>query len=144
MSLAQRTATRYMLANLFSVEILSEKHLTFQNILSHKNHKSFHDTCLVIRTHVIFFFFKESSHYCNGPLKPGTEYRFKIRAYTEITKFSETRWSKSIRTDPDNTAVLVGIIIPIILLILAVIVIFAIKRLVQYKVTILSYFTNYS
>ena len=73
---------------------------------------------------------QESSHYCNGPLKPGTEYRFKIRAYTEYTKFSETRWSKSIRTDPDNTAVLVGIIIPIILLILAVIVIFAIKRCV--------------
>ena len=70
----------------------------------------------------------KNGNYCNGPLKPGTEYRFKIRAYTTPERFSETRWSKSIRTDPDNTAVLVGIIIPIILLILAVIVIFAIKR----------------
>jgi len=71
----------------------------------------------------------KNGNYCNGPLKPGTEYRFKIRAYTTPERFSETRWSKSIRTDPDNTAVLVGIIIPIILLILAVIVIFAIKRI---------------
>ena len=76
----------------------------------------------------VAFQVKEKARYCNGPLKPGTEYRFKIRAYTTIDKFSETAWSKPIRTDPDNTAVLVGIIIPIILLILAVIVIFAIKR----------------
>ena len=74
--------------------------------------------------------------YCNGPLKPGTEYRIKIRAYTAIDKFSETKWSKSIRTDPDNTAVLVGILIPVILLVLAVVVIFVVMfvvRRVRYK-----------
>lgn len=36
---------------------------------------------------------------CNGKLKPGTIYRFKVRAYTGGTKFSETAWSQPISTD---------------------------------------------
>lgn len=84
--------------------------------------------------------------YCNGPLKPGASYRFKVRAYTtrdqvsETTskrdtppltfniafplhaKFAETSWSSAYSTDPDNTAVLaVGIITPILLIVGAVI-----------------------
>ena len=51
--------------------------------------------------------------YCNGPLKPGGLYRFKIRAYTTRDQFSETHWSQPVQTDPDNTPVLVGITIPI-------------------------------
>lgn len=66
--------------------------------------------------------------YCNGPLKPGGVYRFKIRAYTNPGKFSETHWSQPIQTDPDNTAFLVGIIIPIILLLLVVLIILAVRR----------------
>jgi len=61
----------------------------------------------------------EHSHgKCNGKLKPGTIYRFKVRAYTGGDKFSETAWSQPISTDPDNTAILVGIIVPIVLLLL--------------------------
>ena len=41
--------------------------------------------------------------YCNGPLKPGTIYRIKIRAYTTRELFSESKWSAEIKTDPDNT-----------------------------------------
>ena len=54
--------------------------------------------------------------------------RFKIRAYTTREIFSESKWSAEITTDPDNTTFLVGIIIPIILLLIALIVIFAIRR----------------
>jgi cadherin 5 type 2 (VE-cadherin) len=36
-----------------------------------------------------------------------------IRAYTGPDKFSETNWSQPISTDPDNTAILVGITVPI-------------------------------
>jgi receptor-type tyrosine-protein phosphatase beta len=67
--------------------------------------------------------------YCNGPLKPGGIYRFKIRAYTTRDQFSETNWSQPIQTDPDNTAFLVGIIIPIILLVLVALVVLGIRRL---------------
>ncbi len=66
--------------------------------------------------------------YCNGPLKPGTVYRFKIRAYTYPGKFSETHWSQQIQTDPDNTAFLVGIIIPIILLLLVALILLGVRR----------------
>lgn len=72
---------------------------------------------------------KPTSLYCNGPLKPGGLYRFKIRAYTKSDKFSETNWSQPIQTDPDNTAFLVGIIIPIIILVLVALVIIGIRRM---------------
>ena len=61
--------------------------------------------------------------YCNGPLKPGAFYRFKVRAYTMRDQFSETNWSQPIPTDADNTASLVlGSIIPILLIALAIVV----------------------
>ena len=66
--------------------------------------------------------------YCNGHLKPGTVYRFKIRAYTARDKHEETNWSQPIETDPDNTAVLAGIIIVPILLVLLVILVVLIAR----------------
>ncbi len=58
--------------------------------------------------------------YCNGPLKPGGVYRFKIRAFTTRHLFSETNWSQPIQTDPDNTPFLFGIIIPILILLIGV------------------------
>ena len=66
--------------------------------------------------------------YCNGALKPGTTYRFKIRAYTTRDKHSETNWSQAIKTDPDNTAVLVGIIIPVVLIVLLVFIVLIARR----------------
>ena len=66
--------------------------------------------------------------YCNGPLKPGAFYRFKVRAYTMRDQFSETNWSQPIQTDPDNTAVLVlASIIPILLIILAFVAFFVFR-----------------
>ena len=47
-----------------------------------------------------------------------------IRAYTGRGKFSETSWSQPISTDPDNTAILVGITVPIVLLVIILLVIF--------------------
>ncbi len=66
--------------------------------------------------------------YCNGPLKPGSTYRFKIRAYTTRDKHSETNWSQGIETDPDNTAFLVGIIIPIVLIVVVIVLVLAARR----------------
>jgi len=66
---------------------------------------------------------------CNGKLKPGTIYRFKVRAYTAGDKFSETAWSQRISTDPDNTAILVGITVPIIILVLVLLAFVVLRKL---------------
>ncbi|KAI1301523.1 Tyrosine-protein phosphatase 10D [Halotydeus destructor] len=67
--------------------------------------------------------------YCNGPLKPGTSYKFKIRAFTMPDKFTDTVFSYPISTDPDNTALIVGITLPMSLLaLMAFIVIFLKQR----------------
>jgi len=71
----------------------------------------------------------ESHGKCNGPLKPGSIYRFKIRAYTGNDKFSETKWSQGISTDPDNTAILVGITVPLVPLVLILIAFFVLRKL---------------
>lgn len=39
-----------------------------------------------------------SSEYCNGPLKPGTIYRVKVRAFTANDKFTDTMYSFPIQT----------------------------------------------
>lgn len=36
--------------------------------------------------------------YCNGPLKPGTTYRVKVRAFTAADKFTDTSFSFAIQT----------------------------------------------
>jgi cadherin 5 type 2 (VE-cadherin) len=36
--------------------------------------------------------------YCNGPLKPGTTYRVKVRAFTAPDKFTDTAYSFAIQT----------------------------------------------
>lgn len=72
----------------------------------------------------------EKSHgKCNGKLKPGTIHRFKVRAYTAVDKFTETAWSQPISTDPDNTAILVGITVPIILLVLILLAFVLLRKL---------------
>ena len=62
-------------------------------------------------------------------MKPGSFYRFKVRAYTSRDKHSETNWSQPIQTDPDNTAYMAaGIIVPIIFALIALIAIFSYRR----------------
>jgi len=60
----------------------------------------------------------KAKKYCNGPLKPGTMYKIKIRAFTTPEKFTDTAFSYSIATDPDSTALFIGIFLPLFLLIL--------------------------
>lgn len=68
-------------------------------------------------------------YYCNGPLKPGTSYKIKIRAFTAHDKFTDTFYSQPITTDADNTAIFVGIFLPLTLLtLLAVTMIFMKQR----------------
>lgn len=63
--------------------------------------------------------------FCNGPLKPGTLYKVKIRAFTRPEKFTDTVYSYAISTDPDNTALIVGTTLPLSLLaLLALLIIF--------------------
>ena len=52
-----------------------------------------------------------------------------IRAYTGRGKFSETSWSQPISTDPDNTAILVGITVPVILIIIILLAFVLIRKL---------------
>ncbi|XP_047492144.1 tyrosine-protein phosphatase 10D-like isoform X1 [Penaeus chinensis] len=68
------------------------------------------------------------SGYCNGPLKPGTTYRVKIRAYTERTKFADTHFSHSITTDSESGNVGLAVAIPVLLLVLIVVIVMIIRR----------------
>ncbi|XP_037089578.1 tyrosine-protein phosphatase 10D-like [Pollicipes pollicipes] len=66
--------------------------------------------------------------YCNGPLKPGTSYVVKIRAFTAPDKFADTAYSHPIQTDKDYTNVLVAIFVPLVLLALIAVVIVIMRR----------------
>lgn len=72
---------------------------------------------------------KLNEKYCNGPLKPSTSYRVKIRAFTSPDKFTDTAYSLVITTDSDNTAIFVGILLPVSLLTLLLITILFMKHL---------------
>ena len=54
---------------------------------------------------------------------------FQIRAYTALDKFAETSWSDPISTDPDNTAILVGITVPVILIIIILLAFVLIRKI---------------
>lgn len=66
--------------------------------------------------------------YCNGPLKSGTTYKVKVRAFTAQDKFTDTFWSQPMITDADNTAMFVGIFLPLCLLTLLAITILFMKQ----------------
>lgn len=50
---------------------------------------------------------RAGSVYCNGPLKPGTSYRVKLRAFTAPDKFTDTEYA-AVRTEPDRAAWVAG------------------------------------
>ncbi|KAK7873176.1 hypothetical protein R5R35_006394 [Gryllus longicercus] len=66
--------------------------------------------------------------YCNGPLKPGTTYRVKVRAFTAPDKFTDTAYSFPIQTDADNTHIILGVGVPVVIVLLLAITIFILKR----------------
>ncbi|XP_055635341.1 tyrosine-protein phosphatase 10D isoform X2 [Toxorhynchites rutilus septentrionalis] len=60
------------------------------------------------------------SGYCNGPLKSGTTYKVKVRAFTAPDKFTDTAYSYPIRTAQDNTSLIVSITVPLFIILLLV------------------------
>ncbi|KAH1027883.1 hypothetical protein HUJ05_001314 [Dendroctonus ponderosae] len=66
--------------------------------------------------------------YCNGPLKSGSTYKVKIRAFTAPDKFTDTSYSFPIQTDQDNTPIILGVVIPIVLICLLFVMIIFIRR----------------
>ncbi|XP_062554355.1 tyrosine-protein phosphatase 10D isoform X3 [Armigeres subalbatus] len=60
------------------------------------------------------------SGYCNGPLKSGTTYKVKVRAFTAPDKFTDTAYSYPIRTAQDNTSLIVSITVPLFIIFLLV------------------------
>ncbi|KAG4079096.1 hypothetical protein HA402_001067 [Bradysia odoriphaga] len=68
------------------------------------------------------------SGYCNGPLKSGTVYRVKVRAFTALDKFTDTDYSFPIQTDQDNTSIIVAITVPLALILLLLVTIIFVRR----------------
>lgn len=66
--------------------------------------------------------------YCNGPLKSGSTYRVKIRAFTTSDKFTDTAYSFPITTDQDNTPLLLSIAIPFLIILLLCIGVFFLRH----------------
>nr|XP_027194856.1 tyrosine-protein phosphatase 10D-like [Dermatophagoides pteronyssinus] len=69
-----------------------------------------------------------SPKYCNGPLKPGSTYKIKIRAFTTGEKFTDTVYSYAMSTDPDHTALYLSILAPFIFLILLILLVVYLRR----------------
>ncbi|XP_034247190.1 tyrosine-protein phosphatase 10D isoform X1 [Thrips palmi] len=66
--------------------------------------------------------------YCNGPLKSGSTYRIKLRAFTAPDKFTDTFYSFPIQTDQDNTPIFIGVGVPAALIVLLLITILLLRR----------------
>lgn len=66
--------------------------------------------------------------YCNGPLKAGTRYKVKVRAFTAPDKYSDTVYSFPFQTDSDNSTIVAGIIVPLVLVLLLIIIIIIVRR----------------
>lgn len=66
--------------------------------------------------------------YCNGPLKSGTTYRIKIRAFTAPDKFTDTEYSFPLQTDQDNTSIVVASLALLFLTFVLLLALWLIKR----------------
>ncbi|XP_035899329.1 tyrosine-protein phosphatase 10D isoform X4 [Anopheles stephensi] len=66
--------------------------------------------------------------YCNGPLKSGTTYKVKVRAFTAPDKFTDTAYSYPIRTAQDNTSLIVSITVPLMIIAMLVGVVLFLRR----------------
>ncbi|XP_022661734.1 tyrosine-protein phosphatase 10D-like isoform X5 [Varroa destructor] len=71
---------------------------------------------------------QRTSIYCNGPLKPGSQYRIKLRAFTGPDKFTDTTWSYAIQTDPDNSSLIAGIFIPLTVLVCIALILLVLRK----------------
>ncbi|CAG7729269.1 unnamed protein product [Allacma fusca] len=66
--------------------------------------------------------------YCNGPLRAGTTYRVKIRAFTDTDKYTDTDYSAPIVTDQDNTLIILSVSICVASMAVIVICVIFVKR----------------
>lgn len=66
--------------------------------------------------------------YCNGPLKAGTSYRVKIRAFTANDKYTDTEYSQPIVTEHDNTWLILSLTILLSFILLSIVCFLYIKR----------------
>ncbi|EDV44425.2 uncharacterized protein Dana_GF20352, isoform B [Drosophila ananassae] len=64
---------------------------------------------------------KTEGGYCNGPLRAGTTYRIKVRAFTDEDKFTDTAYSEPIATERSDTLI-VALTTVAVLLVAAVLV----------------------
>ncbi|XP_028968340.1 tyrosine-protein phosphatase 10D [Galendromus occidentalis] len=71
---------------------------------------------------------QRTSVYCNGPLKPGSQYRIKLRAFTGPDKYTDTTWSYAIQTDPDNSSLIAGIFIPLTVLVCITLILLVLRK----------------
>ncbi|XKL59004.1 hypothetical protein PGB90_000020 [Kerria lacca] len=71
--------------------------------------------------------------YCNGPLKRGTTYRVKIRAFTAPDKFTDTYYSFPIQTNRDNTLLINGIGILLIFIMILLSILYSLKKAHLFK-----------
>ncbi|XP_017783937.1 PREDICTED: tyrosine-protein phosphatase 10D [Nicrophorus vespilloides] len=69
--------------------------------------------------------------YCNGPLKSGSTYKVKVRAFTAPDKFTDTSYSFPLQTDQNNTPIILGIVIPLVLILPIVIVVLVRRKRAQ-------------
>jgi len=70
----------------------------------------------------------KKSKYCNGPLKPGSSFRVKIRAFTGPKKFTDTVYSSLIVTEQDSKAIFTTVIVLFSILIIFLIGLLLYKR----------------
>ncbi|XP_064628481.1 tyrosine-protein phosphatase 10D-like isoform X2 [Lineus longissimus] len=64
---------------------------------------------------------KVGSVYCNGALRAGTYYQFRLRGYTGEGKYNDTPYSQRIPTKPvDQTGIIVGVTVGLIVLLFIV------------------------
>ncbi|XP_067145114.1 tyrosine-protein phosphatase 10D-like [Centruroides vittatus] len=71
---------------------------------------------------------KNVKGYCNGPLKSGTKYKVKIRAFVSPTNFSDTVFSPPIQTDTDNKLLIIIVLVTLTLVLLIILIIVMLKR----------------
>lgn len=66
--------------------------------------------------------------YCNGPLKPGSTYKIKIRAFTTSEKYTDTVYSYAMTTDPDHTAIYLSILTPFTFILLITMILLCMRQ----------------
>lgn len=66
--------------------------------------------------------------FCNGPLKAGSTYKIKIRAFTTLEKFTDTVYSYAMTTDPDHTAIYLSILTPFAFIIMLTVILICLRH----------------